>query len=76
MRDKVLEILEEIKPGADFTRTDLFSGGVLKSFDMMNLVNELDDEFDIEISMVDIVPKNFESVDQIVALVGKYAEGN
>lgn len=43
--EKLMNILDEIKPGEDFTRTDLVSGGVLKSFDMMLLIQEINDAF-------------------------------
>lgn len=69
--DKVLEILNDIKPGEDFSRQDLISGGVLKSFDMMLLIQEINDEFDIQIPLEDIIPANFESAEKIWALIQK-----
>lgn len=69
--EKVLEILNDIKPGEDFNRQDLISGGVLKSFDMMLLIQEINDEFDIQIPLEDIIPANFESAENIWALIQK-----
>lgn len=71
MREKLMDILNEIKPGEDFSRTDLISGGVLKSFDMMLLIQEIDDEFEVEIPLEDVIPENFESVDKIMEIVQK-----
>ena len=48
--EKVLEILEELRPDVDFEKEEsLVDGGVLDSFDIVALVGELNDEFDIEI---------------------------
>ena len=64
MEKKILEILSEVKPGVDFEgRTDLIDAGILASFDIISLVSELNDEFDVEISVVDLVPENFNSVE-------------
>ena len=68
--EKILEILSGIKPGVDFASCDdLIGGHVLASFDIVRLVSELMDEFDIEITPPDIVPENFTSVEAIAALV-------
>ena len=70
MEDKILEILEDIRPGVDFEgRDDLVSAKLLKSIDLMTLISELEEEFDIEIPVEDMVPENFESVAKIAELV-------
>lgn len=70
MEEKILNILKEIKPGIDFEgRTDLIDAGVLASFDIISLVAELNDEFDIEISVVELVPENFNSISAIAKMV-------
>ncbi len=73
--EKLLEILEEIKPGFDFTdRTDLVECGDLDSFDVISLVSELNDAYDIDIPVEDIIPENFNSVDAMMALINKHLE--
>lgn len=68
--DELLEILEEIKPTVDFTDcTTLIDEGYLDSFDILSIVSELNDAFGIEISPVDIVPENFNSVAALWAMV-------
>lgn len=68
--DELLEILEEIKPTVDFTDcTTLIDEGYLDSFDILSIVSELNDAFDIEISPVDIVPENFNSAEALWAMV-------
>ena len=44
------------------------------TFDIVSLVSELSDEFDITIRPKDLVPENFNSVDAIEALVSKLVE--
>ena len=70
--EKVLEILQELRPNVDFENEDsLVDGGVLDSFDIVALVGELNDEFDIEIKPSDLIPANFNSAKAIAALVEK-----
>ena len=68
--EKVLEILQGIRSDVDFmNEKQLIDAGVLDSFDIISLVGELNDEFDIEIDAEDLEPKNFNTVEAIVALV-------
>lgn len=62
--EELIEILEEIKPGIDFeNETGLIKDSILSSLDIIQIVNELSDEFDIEIGAGDIVPDNFNSAE-------------
>lgn len=66
----VEEILEELKPGLDYTDCDtMVDSQLLDSLDVISLVSELTDEYDIEISYDEITPENFNSVEAIKALV-------
>lgn len=68
--DELLEILEEIKPTVDFrTCTALIDDGYLDSFDILSIVSELNDAFEVEISPVDIVPENFNSADSLWKMI-------
>lgn len=68
--EQLLQILEELKPGVDFkTEKDLIANHVLDSLKIVQLVGELNDEFDIEITPIDVVPENFQSVDAIYAMI-------
>ena len=50
MMDELMEILEELRPDVDFANeTKLITDGILDSFDIVALVGELNDAFDIEI---------------------------
>ena len=70
VREELMEISEELHPEVDFESEDaLVSGKVLDSFDIVNLVTELDDAFDIEITAADLLPENFDTVDGMVELI-------
>ncbi len=73
--NELMEVLENLRPDVDFeTETALVTGGVLDSFDIVGLVAELNDTFDIEIGPSDLVPENFNSAAAIWALVEKLQE--
>ena len=70
--ERIEEFLNEIKPEIDFKKERaLISDGILASFDVVTLVARLNDEFDIEIGVSDIVPENFETLAAIEGLVKK-----
>lgn len=75
MRETLMDILTDLRPDVDFeNETNLISGGILESFDIVSLVSELTDEFDITIRPKDLVPENFNSVDAMLVLITKLVE--
>ncbi|MDR0605454.1 MAG: acyl carrier protein [Bacteroidales bacterium] len=72
MRQKVINILTEIRPEFDFNQaTDFIENGMLDSFDVITLVTTLDETFGISIDGTDILPENFSSIERITALLTK-----
>lgn len=72
MKSRIISILTELRPEFDFNEPlDFIEEGMLDSFDVINLVNELDTAFGISIDGLDVLPENFSSVDSIVALLKK-----
>ena len=70
MKDKIHTILKNIQPDFDFEDgVDFVEQGYLDSFDIVQLVAELESEFGIVISALDILPENFATVQSICALV-------
>lgn len=73
--EKLLEILAVIKPGIDFTKSNsIVSEGLLSSMDIARLVGEINDEFDVEVEVTDLVPENFNSVDAIMKMIERLEE--
>lgn len=74
MKEKIKEILMDICPEVDFEKeTKLISDGILASLDIVSIVAELGDEFDITIGPKDLIAENFNSLDAITALVKRLA---
>ncbi len=68
--EEILDILEEIKPGYDYAHsTTIIDDGWLDSFDIISLVNELCETFDISIPGTSVVPANFNSAAAMWAMV-------
>ena len=73
--EKLLEILNDIQPDADYeTCTTLIDDEVLDSFVILSIVGELEEAFDIEITPVDIVPENFNSAQALWDMVQRLQE--
>lgn len=68
--ERILEILNSIRGDVDFEKeTRLIDDGILDSFDIVSVVGELCDEYDITITAEDMEPENFNSASAILALV-------
>ena len=75
MMERLIEILEEIQPEVDyFTCTDLIDGHHLDSLSIISLVAELEEEFDITIPTVEIIPDNFNSAKNLLAMIVRLQE--
>lgn len=68
--EQLLEILGEICPGVDFeTETALIDDGILESLDIVTIVAEIMDRFDVELNVDDLLPENFNSAQAMMALI-------
>ena len=69
---ELMEILEDLLPGIPLEgRTDLVESGDLDSMTILNLISDISDEFDVEIPVSEVVPENFQSPEEIMALIEK-----
>ena len=69
----VLEVLKGIRPEFDFTTSeDFIADGMLDSFDVVTLINELDQSYSISIAGTDILPENVRNLAAIKQLLLKY----
>lgn len=72
MKQKIIDILQELRPEFDFSdNSNFIDQGMLDSFDVVNLVTSLDEEFGISIDGLDIIPENFNTIDSISELLLK-----
>ncbi len=75
MQEKLLEILRKVnKAIPDDPTVNLLANHLLDSFDMVNLVTDIEEEFSIELDPEDILPENFASLQKIQELVEKYKD--
>lgn len=73
--EKLIEILEGLQPDVDFENTEnLIDGRILDSLTILSLIAEIEEEFDVEIPTVEIIPSNFNSAKKIWALIEKLKE--
>ena len=70
MRKQIMEILTEICPGVDFEiEKALIDDGLIDSLDIVAVVTELMEAFDVELGVDDLTPENFNSVEAIEELI-------
>ena len=70
--ERIYEILSQLRPEFNFKESkDFIEDGLLDSFDIVSLVTELEDSFDCLIDALDILPENFNTVENIAAVVKK-----
>lgn len=73
--EQILEILEGLHPEVDFeTCKTLIDDKIIDSFDIVTLISDLSEEFDITIPVEEIVPENFNSAKAIYALIERLLE--
>ncbi len=73
--EELLGILKEIRPDVDFEKeTKLIDDSILDSFDIISIVGELNEHYDIEIDVEDLEPDNFNTAEAILTLVKKLQE--
>ncbi len=73
--DRIIEILQTVHPEVDYeTETNLIDKRIFDSFDVVTIVGELMDEFDIEITAEHMIPENFNSAEAIYRLVSSLEE--
>ena len=73
--ERLYEILEEMQPEIDFHKeTALIDDHLLDSLTVLSLISELEDEYDITIPAVEIVPANFNSAQAMWDLITRLME--
>lgn len=76
MREKILEILADAEEDIlTYSGTNMMEDGIINSFQVIELVSELEDAFDIEIDAKYVIAENFANKESIIALVEKIVNG-
>ena len=70
MKEKILTILSDIRPDIEFeTEEGLISDGLLESFDLIQIIASLENEFGVEVGNRNITTENFDTLNDIVSLI-------
>lgn len=70
--EQLMNILKGLRPDVDFEKEDkLIDNGVLDSFDLVALVGEINEAFDVEVEFEDMEPENFNSIENMYAMIEK-----
>lgn len=70
MKEQIMSILENIRPDVDFLNEKrLIDDSILDSFDIIAIVSEFNETFDVEINVEDLEPANFNTVDAMQELI-------
>ncbi len=68
--EELLEFLEGLNDSIDFeSADDLVDGKRISSLDILAIISFIDDEYDIAVPAVEIVPKNFNSAQAIWEMI-------
>ncbi len=71
-KTKLMKILVDINPDIDYETADaLVDNGDFDSLEVMSIVIEIEDRFQIEIDPDDVIAENFNSAAKILALIEK-----
>ena len=73
--NELIEILNELHDDVDFaTEPGLIENGSLNSLDIVTLITEINDRFDVMIPAEEIMPENFDSAEALWALISRLDE--
>ena len=73
--EELMEILNNLHPDVDFAGCkNLVDGKILDSFDIITIISEVAEVFDVTISAKYIVPENFNSAEALWNLVRRLEE--
>jgi len=72
---ELLEILSDLHPEVEFETCDtLIDDQILDSFDIVTIIAEINEEFDVVIPAEEIVPENFNSANALWSLIERLAD--
>lgn len=73
--EELYNLLEECCPDVDFRSSEcLIDDRILDSLDIVTIVGELSDHYEVEIGMDELLPENFNSVGAIYNMIQRLLE--
>lgn len=73
--EALMKILAELHPDVDFEANEkLIDNKILDSFDIVTIIAEVDNEYDVAIPAEEIIPENFNSAKALYALIKRLSE--
>ena len=73
--EQLLALLKNMHPDVDFEEADdLIGEGVLDSLDIVTLITEINNTFDVSIPAEEVIPENFNSAASLWALIERLDE--
>lgn len=73
--NELIEILTNLHPEVDFDTCDtLIDDKILDSFDIISIISEINEEFDVVIPAEEIIPDNFNSAQALYELVTRLSD--
>lgn len=68
--EQLIELLQELHPEIDYeTEEGLVDNGILDSLDIVTLITDINDAFDVSIPAEEILPENFNSAKALWDLI-------
>ena len=75
--EKLIDILSDLHPEVDFdSQEHLIDDKIFTSFDVVSIIAEVDDQFDITVPAGEIIPTNFNSAKALFALLTRLEDGD
>lgn len=73
--EQLIEILKSLHPEIDYeTCHTLIDDNIIDSFDIVTLISEINDEFDVAIPADEIIPENFNSAKALYQLIERLVD--
>lgn len=73
--DALIDILTNLHPEVDFdTCETLVDDKIIDSFDIVSIISEVNEEYDVVIPAEEIIPENFNSAKALYALIQRLDE--
>ena len=72
MREQLIALLGDIRPDVSFeSEKKLIDSSILDSFDLISIIEVIEDKFGVTVDVDNLEPENFNSVDSMVELIHK-----